>query len=274
MCQVSDYQHSPLLAELYDFVPYYSDRRDLEFYIDICRQAKGKILELGCGTGRVLISLAAAGLEIVGLDLSPHMLAKCRENLASQAKEIRDRVQLIQGRMTGFELDEEFAAIIIPFRPFQHLVSVSDQLACLHCVRNHLQTDGMLAFDLFQVDLSKMSDAHRMKETEDVAEIDLPDGRKMRRCSRFVATHRAEQYNDLEIIYYLTNAAGKTERLVQAFPFRYFFRYEVEHLLARAGFEVSDIYGNFDKSSLADDSPEMIFVARKASDNNQVEATR
>ena len=58
-----------------------------------------------------------------------------------------------------------------------------------------------------------------------------------------------------------TGLFHRTERMVQAFPFRYFFRYEVEHLLARAGFEITDIFGNFDKSPLTDDSPEMIFVA-------------
>ena len=59
---------------------------------------------------------------------------------------------------------------------------------------------------------------------------------------------------------------GKTERVVNGFPMRYFFRYEVEHLLARAGFEVVELYGDYDKSPLVDESPEMIFVARKVSD--------
>jgi hypothetical protein len=67
----------------------------------------------------------------------------------------------------------------------------------------------------------------------------------------------------VEIIHYVTYPDGRTERLVQAFPFRYFFRYEVEHLLARCGFRVIDLFGSFDRSPLQDNSPEMIFVAAK-----------
>jgi hypothetical protein len=56
---------------------------------------------------------------------------------------------------------------------------------------------------------------------------------------------------------------GKTERIVYAFPFQYFFGYEIEHLLERCGFRVIALYGNFDESPLANDSPEMIFIAEK-----------
>jgi SAM-dependent methyltransferase len=268
MSKFGDHEDQPFLAELYDLVPQYAGRGDLEFYVNVGRQAGGNVLELGCGTGRVLIPIAAAGIEVVGLDLSAHMLAKCRQKLAAQPEDVQRRVRLVQSRMTEFSLGETFGAIIIPFRPFQHLVSVADQLACLQCVNAHLRMGGILAFDLFQVDLRKISIPGPTEETEDLPEFSLPNGRRMRRCNRFVASHRAEQYNEVEIIYYITDKSGKMERLVQGFPFRYFFRYEVEHLLVRTGFQIGEIYGNFDKSPLADNSPEMIFVARKIANNN------
>ena len=64
---------------------------------------------------------------------------------------------------------------------------------------------------------------------------------------------------------YVTHPDGRTERLTDRFAFRYFFRYEVEHLLARSGFRLVNLYGNFDRSPFVDDSPEMIFVAEKGS---------
>jgi hypothetical protein len=85
----------------------------------------------------------------------------------------------------------------------------------------------------------------------------------LKRTHRLAALHRAEQYNDIEMIHYVTHPDGHTERLVQAFPFRYFFRYEVEHLLARCGLKVIELFGSFDRSPLEDNSPEMIFVAEK-----------
>jgi SAM-dependent methyltransferase len=258
------YDDQPFLAELYDLVPQYSARRDLEFYVDLCRSAGGPVLELGCGTGRVLIPAATAGTEITGLDASPRMLAKCKQNLSGQPAEVTRRVHLTQADMTTFNLDRTFKLVIMPFRPFQHLIAVEDQLACLTCVNAHLEVGGRLVFDMFQVDLNMISDPGMMQETEDLAEFDLPDGRRLRRCHRFAATHRAEQYNDIEIIYYVTDTDGTTERLVQAFPLRYFFRYEVEHMLTLSGFHVVDVFGDFDRTPLSDASPEMIFVAEKA----------
>jgi hypothetical protein len=94
-----------------------------------------------------------------------------------------------------------------------------------------------------------------------VAEYSMPDGRRVRIMERVTAFRRAEQRNDVEMIFYVTDARGKEERLVFAWTLRYFFRYEVEHLLARCGFRVRAVYGDFDRSPLGDGSPEMIFVA-------------
>lgn len=264
MSKSGRYDDYAFIADLYDFVPGYANRRDVEFYLDFCHSADGKILELGCGTGRILIPVAAANQPIVGLDFSEHMLARCRGKLQNQPEEVRARIRLVQGDMTDFHLEETFSLVIIPFRPFQHLVSVADQIACLRCIHRHLAEDGKLVFDFFQVDPQKMYGPRFTKEeSEDFSEVDLPDGRKLRRSHRIPAHHRAEQYNDVELIYYVTHPDGRTERLVQAFPFRYFFRYEVEHLLARCGFRIAELFGDFDKSLLTDDSPEMIFVAEK-----------
>ena len=89
-------EDKPFLAELYDLVPGYSGRRDLQFYLDLCRDGGGKVLELGCGTGRVLLPVASAGVDIVGLDLSEHMLSKCREKVAVQPQEVQDRIRLVR----------------------------------------------------------------------------------------------------------------------------------------------------------------------------------
>jgi hypothetical protein len=75
------------------------------------------------------------------------------------------------------------------------------------------------------------------------------------------AFHRAEQRNDVEMIFSVVHPGGRKERLVFAWTLRYFFRYEVEHLLARCGFKVTAVYGDFDRTPLRDESPEMIFAA-------------
>jgi SAM-dependent methyltransferase len=263
MSQFGGYEEHAFVAELYDLVPTYATRGDLQFYLDEGRAADGQVLELGCGTGRVLIPMAREGCTITGLDLSPYMLAKCRKKLQLEPPEVQGRVTLVQASMTDFDLGQQYALATIPFRPFQHLVSVQYQLDCLRCIHRHLQPGGRLVFDVFQVIPARIN-TPRPEEVADTPELALPDGGQLRRTNRTVATHRTEQYNDVEMIFYLTDREGVTQRLVQGFPMRYFFRYEVEHLLARCGFKIVDLYGNFDRSPLGDMSPEMIFVAEKS----------
>ncbi len=263
MSKYGGYVDQPILSELYDLIPGYAKRPDVGFYVQCCTAARGRILELGCGTGRVLLRAAEAGCRMTGLDISEHMLSVCERKLRQASDEVQTRVRLVQGNMTGFRFDDSFELVLIPFRAFQHMISVAEQLACLRCINQHLTTGGRLILDVFQVNLKLINSPRAMEEREDCPEYQLPDGRRLRRTSRIAAFHPMDQVNDVELICYVTSPDGKTERIVQAFPFRYFFRFEMEHLLARSGFETVDLYGSFDRSPLADDSPEMIFVAEK-----------
>lgn len=252
------------VAAYYDLLPLSKDRRDVEFYVTYARQARGRVLELGCGTGRVLVPIAAAGVEVVGLDFAETMLAQCRAKLAAQPAAVRRRVRLVRGDMIRFNLGESFALVIIPFRPFQHLLTVEDQLACLGSIARHLAPKGKLILDVFQPDLRRLHDPVYQQETEEVPERTLADGRRFRVTSRVLAFRRAEQINEVELIYHITHPDGRAERIAEPLVIRYFFRYELEHLLGRGGFRVAELYGDFDRSPLQDASPEMIFVAEKA----------
>lgn len=256
------------IADYYDESPLVRGRtRDVAFYRDVVHEFGDPVLELGCGTGRIALALAEAGHRVTGLDISERMLERCNQKRAALPRETRERVHLVQGDMTRFDLGEKFRVAIIPFRPMQHLLETAQQISCLESVRKHLHAGrrfgerrGKLILDVFQTDAERMHDPAYQKE-EPVTEYTLPDGRRVRIAERVAAFHRAEQRNDVEMIFYVTDAHGKEERLVFAWTLRYFFRYEVEHLLTRCGFRVSAVYGDFDRAPLADTSPEMIFVA-------------
>src|SRR5947207_2493466 len=145
------------IADLYDHVAPYRALPDIPFYVDAARESGGPVLEIGCGSGRVLIPTARAGIEIPGLDLSPGMLAVCHQHLADESAEVQSRVHLVEASMTAFDLGRTFRLITIPFRPFQHLLTVRDQLACLACIRRHLAPDGRLVFDLFNPSLEAIA---------------------------------------------------------------------------------------------------------------------
>lgn len=257
----ANYDAHPELGELYDHVTVYQNRKDVEFYVGLCRAAAGEVLELGCGTGRILIPAAEAGCTITGVDGSRSMLERCRTKLRTLPAEARNRVTLAETDIANFSLGRTFALATAPFRPLQHLVSVEEQLSFLVCVHRHLKPGGKLALDVFHPHLTTLASDVDPNEIEDTPAVELPDGRYMRRNYRLSAKHPAEQTNEIELIYYVTDSAGVTSRIVQAFPMRYFFRYELEHLLARGGFEIQDLFGNLDRSPFTDSSPEMIVVA-------------
>jgi SAM-dependent methyltransferase len=263
MRRFGPYDDHPLIAELYDHTPIYAGRADGAFYVECAKMGSGKTLELGCGTGRILVSTAVAGCEIVGLDASTNMLARCRMKLERQPTAVQKRARLVEGSMADFNLRETFALITAPFRSFQHLLRMEEQLGCLRAVHRHLAPGGRFVFDCFHTNPIYLHDPTVREEKEEFGEVPLPDGRSFRRAWRIAAWHRAEQVNEVEFIYYVTHADGTKERIVVPFPLRYFFRFELEHLLARAGFRLAALYGDFDRSPLRDDSPEMIFMAEK-----------
>ncbi len=252
------------IARLYDYVGPYRDRPDVGFFVNAARDANSPVLEIGCGTGRVLIPTARTGIEIVGLDASPSMLAVCREHLRAEPDPVQRRVELVEGDMRAFDLRRSFTLVTIPFRPFQHLTTVDDQLACLVSVRRHLVPGGRLILDLFNPSLDALANRPVGPEFADEPEFATPEGRRVSRRFRIVSHDHANQINQIELIYYVTNPDGGTERLVHAFPMRYLFRFEAEHLLVRAGFEVEHLYADYDKTPYGSTYPgELIFIARR-----------
>jgi SAM-dependent methyltransferase len=264
MDQAGGYADYAFVADLYDYVTPYAARPDVDFFVAAAREAGGPVLEVGCGTGRVLIPTAQAGVPVTGIDLSTHMLAVCRERLAGEPQEVQARVTLAEADMRDFDLGRQFALATLPFRPFQHLTTVADQMACLETIHDHLQPGGRLILDIFNPKLEALtSDNVGVEEPLD-EDFELPDGRRVRRSQRVNGRDHFQQVLDLELIYDVTYPDGREERLVHAFLMRYLFRFEAEHLLARCGFTVESLYAGYDKSPYGSTYPgELIFVVRK-----------
>ena len=263
MNQNNGYEDYKFVADLYDFVVPYQNRPDVAFFVDAAKESGGPVLEVGCGTGRILIPTAQAGIEIVGLDLSSHMLKVCRERLQGEAKEVRAGTRLVQADMRDFDLSQTFKLVTLPFRPFQHLTTVEDQLACLKCLHRHLAKGGKLILDIFNPMVESLTRDNLGEEVGEEPEFTTPDGRRVIRCSKTVSRDLFNQVIHVELIYYVTHPDGRQERLVHAFPMRYLFRYEAEHLLVRSGFEVEQVYADYDKSLFGSKYPgELIYVAK------------
>jgi SAM-dependent methyltransferase len=249
---VSSYDSIPDFGLLYDSVPLYAARQDVGFYLEEAKRARGNVLEVGCGTGRILLPIARAGIAITGIDGSQQMLERCRAKLSGE------RVPLAQHDMRNFDLGERFALIIAPFRVVQHLITIDDQLQFLATVARHLAPQGHLIFDVFNPSFERLVGADGV-EREDTPEQRLPDGRTFRRTYRIARVRWLDQVSEAELVYYVDG-----QRYVQAFEMRWYLAAELRHLLARAGFRVRDMYGDFARGPLADGCPELVVTAEFA----------
>lgn len=253
-----------LYPELYDVV--YEDYiDDIAFYVEEARRAHGACLELGCGTGRVLIPVASAGVEVTGIDSSRPMIVRARNKVAALPEEVRARITIEEGDMRSFSLNRQFALVYVPFRAFLHLMTPRDQVAALQNIHRHLLPGGRLALNFFDPDLNQI-----------VAGSNSPSGALHRTGDEFVdprsgnlliewATihyHQARQEIDQYFVYDEMDRRGRVvNRFYRALRIRYIFRFEFEHLLARCGFTVEALYGSWDRGAVVQGG-ELIWIAR------------
>lgn len=260
-----DDRRSTELAAIYDAI--YAGRDDAGFWKTMAVAADGgPILELGCGSGRVLLPLARAGYEISGLDLSAAMLARCRAKVDAEPPDVHDRVRLVAADMTSFDLGRGFAAILCPFAGFQQLRTVEEQLACLERCRAHLLPRGRLVLDLPNPDPAPASWARdEAADGEGTAQVvDWTAGRRIRWWMTVVGYDHPLQVNQCEVTYEIIEADGALRRITETISLRYTFRYELEHLLVRAGFRIIALYGDYDGSPFGGESTALIVVAESA----------
>lgn len=226
-------EYERIVAQTYDSV--YAKVRDpsgdIAFYVEQAKRYGGPVLELGCGTGRILLPIARAGIACVGLDASNEMLRRFRE------KHPPDNVELVHEKMEDFELGERrFRLITAPFRALQHLLDVPAQLAALENIRRHLAPGGSFVFDVFDPKLERTALVHE-PEREGVAFTH--NGKPMRRFET-VSRDLTTQVMTVSLRFEGEGPTGET-----ALRIRWYYRYEVEHLLARAGFSKLAFYGGF-----------------------------
>ena len=249
-------QEGSWLADLYDadYEALRTPSGDVDFYVEEARNAGGPVVEFGCGTGRIVVPTAEAGVEITGVDSSRDMLEKARKNLEARGA----TAELRFGDMLDHDAEGKFSLVTIPFRPLAHIIDTEDHLRLFRNMRRHLAPGGRLVFDHFQFDpkfLGTSGQEHLQMEREE-------DGKKIRRYG----TSRPDvstQVSDASLRWEIEDADGRIERRDCRFQMRWFYRFEVEHLLARCGLEIETIYGNFDRSAFDAESREMIFVARE-----------
>jgi SAM-dependent methyltransferase len=249
------------LARFYD-LEHADLTADLVFFLHFARQADGPVLEVGCGTGRLLLPLIEAGIDVTGVDVSPAMLALARRKLD-------DRAALLEGDMRTIALDRRYALIIVSINTFMHLHSTAAQLAALINLAHHLQPDGRLIIDLPAGDEL----AHQDPDSRLTLEKRFLDPATDHQILKLVASRIdwATQQQELTYMFDELIPDGRVRRTVVPMTLRHVFRYELELLLERAGFRLEALYGDYDLSAYGEGGPRMIAVATVGAEDGYYE---
>jgi SAM-dependent methyltransferase len=228
---VSDYD---AFAPIYD--AWSADMtEDVAFYVDLAREADGSVVELAVGTGRVAIPIARAiGRKLTGIDSSPAMLAVARE----RADEAGVELELREGDMRDFELDEPVSLVICPYRALLHLPTWKDRKNVFRRVAAALRPGGRFAWNAFVFD-------HRIAASLDGKRDDV-GGVEYR--NQYVPGD-----NRIDVVL----ESGPSVSLW------WVTRSEWEGLLDVSGLETEALYGWFDRRPFDEDSREFVWVARR-----------
>jgi SAM-dependent methyltransferase len=236
---------------LFKDIPY-----GLDFYVALARDANGPVLDIACGTGRILLPCLEAGVDVDGLDLFEPMLATLRAKAAALGLSPR----LYQADMSDFALARRYALVMIPFNAFIHNMTQEAQISCLERCREHLLPGGQFVFDTFFPSLEIVGAPQNTRVLEGEfphphtgAPMRLYDTRTFDRV-----TQTQHSLNEVELL----SADGVVETLHRSqVDSRYIYKHEMELLLRVADFPRWEIYGDFDRRPLTRETDAMIVFA-------------
>ena len=246
-------------GELYERVFHGLDM-DIEFFSTLAKEARGPVLELGCGTGRVTLPCLEAGAEVDGLDLYPSMLEVLRRK--AEARDLR--VRLHRADMRAFSLPRRFALVTIPFNAFLHNLTTEDQLATLSRCRDHLAPGGVLV-----VHASLFTSPEILSSTNaPVLELETVDPGTGHTLQHY-DTRSIDPVNQIQHSINEVRELDRQGRLVSSrrteTAVRWVNRAELELLLRVAGFTRWKLYGGFRNEPLDVEHQQMVAFAWKDS---------
>lgn len=226
------------IARLYD--PWSrSVVEDVTFYVEEARRAAQPVVELGVGTGRIAVPVAADGIHVIGVDSSQGMLNVCREH--AELAGVAELVELRLGDLREPPVEERVELVLCPFRSYLHMQTDDDRLAALAAARELLVPGGRLIFDVFRPGPDDIAETH---------------GRWLEREPKIF--ERADwDTGSRTLTLSVRGPSGETTMSLAWLSHR-----EWRELLERAGFEVEALYGWFDRRPYRG-GEDMVWIARR-----------
>ena len=257
----------PPAAQTDDYAPHarYYDLEHEDYQDDVAtyasfaaRAGPAGVLELACGSGRLLLPLAASGARVTGVDLSPAMLGLTREKL-DRAPNLAGRVTLVQGDMRTVDLGTRFDLVIVGLNSLMHLETQAAQLQALRNAVRHLSPTGRLILDLFNPEVALPESSQEGQLFLHCLKV-LPDGGHLLHFQS-PKVDRGTQVISMTNYYDELLAGGHVRRHLAPFSLRYVTPAELRLLLESAGLAVDALYGTYELDPFQDDSPRLLAVA-------------
>ncbi|HTK08426.1 MAG TPA: class I SAM-dependent methyltransferase [Ktedonobacteraceae bacterium] len=229
---------------------------DLDMYQNYAELCGGRILELACGSGRVLLPLAQAGYEVTGVDTSDAMLQIARQTLTAAG--VAQRCTLLQQDMRTLKLEQKFRLAFVALGSFAHLTTRKMQQEALAAIRAHLSRGATFILDISNADARYMEELSGQVLHQGTWQ--QQDGSML---THFVSPASSTSRHLLELTHFYERheQGGPVQRTVVTTHLYLFERSEIELLLEQAGFVVKDIYGNYDLGSYLLETPRMVCIA-------------
>jgi SAM-dependent methyltransferase len=247
------------------------DLRDLQFYLGMARRTGGPVLELACGTGRVLLPIAHQGLRIDGVDSSPAMLDQLQQKLSREPQHVRELTAISLGDLRSYRSERKYALVIIPFRPLQHMYTVEDQLAALNTAAFHLASGGLLAFDVFYPRFESLLAGVGEETLELQWTLKNDPTTIVRRYLRKESVDKINQNFSAQFTYRTYRDDNLIKEETAPLKMSYYTYPHLRALFLLAGLEIVEEYGSCEKAPLDNDSKEMVFVLQRSSQTREEE---
>lgn len=232
--------------EYYDAL--FTGSADVEFYVAEAKRARGRVLELGCGTGRVTVPIAQAGVDITGLDVSEEMLSVARKKKQALPADVADRLAFVRDDMETFSLDRKYELAIIPFRSFLHMPTPEAERNALSNIGRHLVPGGRLILNVFDPSIPVMSGhvGSNKNTLKKIKELAFGEGTLI--VWETCAYDLEAQTVTCSRIFEEFDRGGESRRRTRAeVRLRYVHRYEMQYLAELCGYRIVGLYGEFQR---------------------------
>jgi len=257
------------MADFYERIAPYYDllhanlQEDVGFVLTLAERAQGPILELGCGTGRLLLPLGRAGHTVTGVDVSEAMLRRARGRLAEAEDAVRRRVRLVREDVTSFELEQTgYGLVLFSYNTFLHFDPSSAVAACRAAGR-HLRPGGTLFIDVTNPLLMAHTPNDRFLTLErTLSDPETGDTVLVLASSR---VDEAAQILHITWVYDATpGASGPIHRTIAEAAYHYYFPHQMELILQESGFSLDAVYGAYNETPFDEESERLLLLAKKA----------